>query len=69
VTEEIPSAPIIVDGQFTPAASKIFNEWFDLYKDPKEDEAMTPESTTGFIKGATGEIVAADDNRIKGMFT
>jgi len=68
VVENIPQAPILINGEFSPAANKIFNEWFDLYKDPKEDEAMTPESTVGFIKGATGETIDSTDGRIKGMF-
>jgi len=44
-------------------ASRIFNEWFDMYSDC-ELGVMTPESTSFFIRGATNEPVSAADGRI-----
>jgi len=34
IVEEVPNAPLTgPDGRLTEKASKIFNEWFDLYSD------------------------------------
>lgn len=48
--------------------SAIFNIWFDMFSEQPERVVMTPESTTWFIKGATGEEVAPNENRITGLF-
>lgn len=53
-------------GHFTEKAYKIFSEWYDLYS--TEAGVMTPESATGFILGATHEVVGPEDGRIKGLF-
>ena len=50
-----------------PKAHEIFNEWFDLYMDPTIGK-MTPESTVGFILGATNERCGPSDSRIQGLF-
>ena len=47
-------------------AYDIFNEWYDRYSDPNGQ--MTPQSATRFILGATNEVVAAGDKRIKDLF-
>jgi hypothetical protein len=56
-----------VTEKLVPEAFKIFNEWFDKYSTP--EGVMTPESTVGFILGATWEQVTPDDNRIKTLFS
>lgn len=70
--EEVTEYPIVdpATREFTPKALKIFNDWFDFYKDPNCDiEAITPESAVRFIKGVTNERVSPTENRITGLFT
>ena len=50
-----------------PKAHAIFNEWYDMYKDPELGK-MTPESTVRFILGATNERCGPEDSRITGLF-
>lgn len=50
----------------TEKAKKIFNEWFDMYSN--ENNQMTPETCSQFIKGCTGDQPALSDDRIVGMF-
>lgn len=48
-------------------AYDLLSEWYDWYSD--KTGVMTPQSTTRFILGATGEPVTAEDGRIKGLFS
>lgn len=51
---------------FTPRGLELFKWMHELYSD--EEGFMTPETTTHFIRGCTGEICSATDNRITGLF-
>ena len=54
-------------GRFTEQAEEVFNEWFDMYS--IEEGFMTPLTATYFIKGATNEVVEANEPRImKNLF-
>ena len=52
----------------TPKAFKIFNEWYDLFKD-LEKEKMTKKSAIKFILGVTNETCKEDDKRITNIFS
>lgn len=68
IEEQVPVAPLVgTDGKLTEKASKIFNEWFDMYSD--DNDRMTPEYCALFIKGCTGEHPVLTDDRIVNMFT
>ncbi len=67
IEEEVPNAPLVDQtGKLTEKASKIFNEWFDMYSN--ENSQMTPETCALFIKGCTGEHPPISDDRITSMF-
>lgn len=55
-----------VNNCLTPAAYAIIDEWYSRYSD--KTGVMTPESTTRFILGATGEHIGPTDGRIEGLF-
>ena len=67
IQEDIPQAPLVdAAGKLTERASKIFNEWFTLYSN--ENDKMTPETCSLFIKGCTGEHPPVTDDRIVNLF-
>ena len=70
VKEEVAVEPIcdLEKSRLTPKAYKIFNEWYDLYKDP-EKEKMTKTSACRFILGVTNEFCKEDDKRITSIFS
>jgi hypothetical protein len=53
-------------GKLSEKASKIFNEWFDMYSN--ENDKMSPETCCLFIKGCTGEHPSLTDERVVNMF-
>jgi hypothetical protein len=65
---EIPQVLMTDPGtrQFTPRGEELFKWMHWLYS--SEEGVMTPETTTHFIRGCTGEICGASDNRITGLF-
>ena len=67
VDEEVVTAVFVENGQFTPQAQEIFEEWWDVYK-VEGTEDFTPESATRFIKGCTHEDIGPEDSRIEGLF-
>lgn len=54
------------NGKLVPKLREIISEWYDWYSN--DDGFMTPESATLFIRGATGEEVGPNDNRITSLF-
>ena len=52
--------------QFTARGVEIFKWMYDLYSG--DEGYMTHQSTTSFIRGCTGEVCTAADNRITGLF-
>lgn len=67
VDEHVPNAPLIgPDGELTPAARRIFSEWYDMFCD--SEGAFTKESAAHFIQAACGDLPAANDSRIAGLF-
>ena len=70
VTEDVPIEPICdtENSCLTPMANKLFNEWYDEFKDP-EKEIMTKSSACRFILGVTNEAAKEDDRRITSIFS
>ena len=67
IGEEIDYVPILDEEQkFTPAASKIFNDWFTAYSN--ENDQMTRDSCALFIRGVTSEPPKMYDERIDLLF-
>lgn len=65
--EQIPQAPLIgSDGELTPAARRIFSEWYDRFCDANGD--FTKEGAARFIQACCGDLPAVNDNRITGLF-
>ncbi len=66
--EEIPVYPLLDETKksFSDRAAYVFNSWFDDFC--TEDNVMTPESATLFIRAVTNEYCTPNDARISGMF-
>jgi hypothetical protein len=61
--EDVPEVALVQNGQLTEAAAKAFNWMFDLYAN--KDGFITTQGCIHFIRGCTGDIVQADEARVK----
>lgn len=52
--------------KFTDRAAKVYKDWFDEFS--TEEDIMTRESATLFIRAVTNEYVSSLDSRIETMF-